>query len=150
MRIAYLQRMARLVDTNGTPTDDALRTLNALIGGFVAFADQYALETSYPDDFTPPFIQADDLGNVTIAAHRRYYGDGTSVAVDGGSLATGELNPSVVFVYYDDTRRAGGAVTYEWSTTPPVQAGTRHVVGRVEIPAAGTQDGTYLYPPGHL
>jgi len=149
-RLATLTQTDRFVDANGLPTRDALRTVNELIQRQNALGAQYALEASYPSDFTPPFIEADDLGNVTIAPHFRTYGDGSLVSVDGDTLATGEAPLTVVYVYYDDVLQRGGAVTYAYSLTPPIQAGARHVVGKVEIPVAGTATGTYLQPPGYL
>lgn len=77
---------------------------------------------------------------VSIAAHTRYYADGTSVAVNAGTgEATAEAE--IDYVSYEDPTRAGGAVTYIISTTPPVQTGDTHVVGAVQIPATGTSNG---------
>lgn len=77
---------------------------------------------------------------ISIAAHTRYYADGTSVPVSGGSApatASGEVD----YVSYVDPARAGGDVTYIISTTPPVQTGDTHVVGAVTVPADGTNEG---------
>lgn len=74
---------------------------------------------------------------ITVAAHTRYYADGTSVAVSGGTVAatgTGDTD----YVFYDQPSRAGGSVTYQVSTTAPAQTVSRHVVGAVTIPASGS------------
>lgn len=117
-------------------------------------------ETSIVNSFPTNFagvspVSADSLGNVTIANHDRQYGDTTlnpTVAVTGGVVATGQLSPALVRIYYDDPARAGGAVTYLFTVDPadpPVQGGNRHVVGAVTIPAAGSSDGGYVRPPGY-
>lgn len=117
---------------------------------------EQSLVTSFivSGSFTPPLITADTLGNVTIATHDRQYGDtalNPTRTVDGDTIATGEVSPSVVRFYYDDPDREGGAVAYLFTVDPdpePVQGGDTHSVGAVEIPAAGTNDGDYVRPPG--
>jgi len=96
-----------------------------------------ALVSSYID---PDGVVSATPTVVSIAAHTRYYADGTSVAVNAGTgEATAEAE--VDYVSYEDPMRAGGAVTYIISTTPPVQTGETHVVGAVQIPATGTNEG---------
>jgi hypothetical protein len=110
-----------------------------------------ALSTSFIENFTPPVVSADNTGLVTIANHDRHYGDGTIVAVTGDALATGEAAGTIVYIYYSDPTRAGGTVTYQYSTAAEdaAQIGDVHNVGAVEIPAAGTQSGGYARPPGY-
>lgn len=151
--ILHFQHRDTFVSPDGRLDEAALRRLNELIAQLNGLASSFAIQGSYPAGFTAPLIQADASGNVTIAAHTRYYGDGTSVAVAGGVLATGEAAASVLRIYYDDPRHLGGAVSYQYTLDPavaPIQTGVRHIVGRVEIPASGTQDGTYLFPPGYI
>lgn len=105
------------------------------------------------DITTPPLISADSAGSITISNHKRKYGDPTlnpTVSVTGGVLATAFVAGDNVYVYYDDASRAGGAVTYQTSlnSANAVQGGNRHSVGAVTIPGAGTDDGTYVPPPG--
>lgn len=150
--MAWIQQNP-FVDSAGRLVNAALRLINDTTTGLLGLSQQYAIETSYPDGFTGNLIEADNLGNVTIANHTRYYGDGTSVAVAGDTIATGEAPGAVVYVYYDDPNHTGGAVSYSYTvspTSPPIQSGARHVVGRVEIPVAGTQAGTWLHAPGYL
>ncbi|MET1083766.1 MAG: hypothetical protein ABWY12_12075 [Burkholderiales bacterium] len=85
-------------------------------------------------------ILATSTGDVNIAAHTRYYGDGTSVAVDAGGLSG--YNPAdEVYVSYVNPDRTGGPVTYEGSAVFQSQTSDRHVVGSVIVPATGAQPG---------
>ncbi|MGL5737089.1 MAG: hypothetical protein ACRCYS_19680 [Beijerinckiaceae bacterium] len=99
-------------------------------------------------------ITATDAGaNVTVSvtAHTRVYGDGTNVSVNAGSVLA-QPYATLVYIYYDDAGRAGGAVTYLASTsqTMAAQTGDRHLVGQVMTPAAaaGPTDGDYVGAPG--
>lgn len=99
-------------------------------------------------------ITAADVGanvTVTISAHTRVYGSGTSVAVNGGTV-TGLAYSTTYFIYYDQASRAGGAVTYAATTseTTAAQTGDRHCVGMVVTPAAAgpNTDGDYVRVPG--
>lgn len=125
-----------------------------------AAASSVTSESSLVNSFVTGFagaspLSADSAGNVTIANHSRQYGDTTlnpTRAVTGAVLATGQVNPALVRIYYDDPTRAGGAVTYHFTVDPaaaPVQGGNRHVVGAVTIPAAGAANGGYVRPPGY-
>ena len=85
-------------------------------------------------------ITATDAGSnatITISAHNRIYGDGSSVAVAGGSIPTLSYSTGY-YIYYSDPTRAGGSVTYGASTDPDaaVQSGNNHSVGAVLTPAA--------------
>jgi hypothetical protein len=110
-----------------------------------------SLSQSFIENFTPPVVSADNTGLVTIADHDRHYGDGTVVSVDGDTLATGEAAGTIVYIFYSQPSRAGGAVTYQYSTeeADAAQIGDVHNVGAVEIPAAGTAPGGYARPPGY-
>lgn len=110
-----------------------------------------AIQNSYPIGAT---ITATDVGSdvtVTIAANTRYYGDGTSVAVNAGSV-TGLAYSTLYYIYYDDGPRAGGAVTYQATTSvsAAAQVGNRHLVGSVTTPAAAAPPNTggNVQPPG--
>lgn len=99
-------------------------------------------------------MTATDAGTdatITIGAHTRIYGDGTSVAVSGGTV-TGLAYSTGFFVYYDQASRAGGAVTYQATTSAATaaQTGDRHSLGAVTTPAggAGPIDGNVNLPPG--
>lgn len=91
--------------------------------------------------------------HVDISDHLRKYGDGTSVSVDGGTLGA-IAHDTVVRVFYHDAARAGGAVTYEWTTDPTAaaQTGDVHSVGSTVTPRAtemGSVIGSPVYPPGY-
>lgn len=89
-------------------------------------------------------IGAFDAGTdatVTVSANTRYYGDGTSVAVNSGSVTGVAYGLDAALIYYDDPTRAGGAVTYLVTTDPLLATPTpahqnRHYVGSVPTPAA--------------
>ena len=111
-----------------------------------------AIATSYVTGLT---LMASDAGTnvtVTISAHTRVYGDGTSVAVNSGTV-TGRPYSTTQRIYYDDAGRAGGAVTYQATTVATVaaQTGSRHSVGAVITPAsAGSPvNGKAVDPPGY-
>lgn len=99
-------------------------------------------------------ITGTDVGTdvtVAISSHTRLYGDGTSVAVTGGNV-TGLLYSTLYYIYYDDPAFAGGAVTYQATTSDATaaQTGNRHLVGSVLTPAAGSppEGGKLVKPPG--
>ena len=108
--------------------------------------------TSLADSYTNPASVGtyDNTGAVTIAAHSRVYGDGTSVAVDGGSVS-GFTAGQYVTVYYVDAGREGGAVTYQGTTNAIAQTGDVHIVARGTIPAAGNPpaEGSSPSAPGY-
>jgi len=95
------------------------------------------LQNSYVTGLTLSATDAGSNATVTISAHTRVYGDGTSVSVTGGSL-TAQPYSTTLWVYYDQASRAGGAVSYVATATQSVavQNGDRHVVGAVITPAA--------------
>jgi hypothetical protein len=110
-----------------------------------------ALATSGTSGLT---ITATDAGanvTITISAHTRVYGDGTSVAVTGGSI-TALAYSTAYYIYYDQASRAGGAVTYLTTTVQATaaQTGDRHSLGSVTTPAAaaGPVTGNRNLPPG--
>lgn len=122
-----------------------------------ATTSEQSIVNSYPANPTvPPLISADSAGDVTISDHDRIYGDPTlnpTVSVDGGVVASGGTSGDVIRVYYNDPTRAGGAVTYLFTTNTtdtPVQGGDTHVVGAVTVPAAGSQSGNGVRPPGYV
>lgn len=136
--------------------DVALAAAAAAQGATDATASETSLTNSYIAGFTPPLISADDTGDVTIADHQRVYGDpalNPTAPITGATISTGLGVGAVVRVYYDDPARAGGAVTYQYTVDPappPVQAGDRHSVGAVTVPATGVEGGNYLKPPGYV
>lgn len=98
---------------------------------------EQALVNSYIE---PDSVLTASPTTITIAAHTRMYADGTSAAVNGGTVAA-TASGDTDYVSYIDPERDGGTVAYQVSTTAPVQTGDTHVVGAVEIPATGSNDG---------
>jgi hypothetical protein len=110
-----------------------------------------SLANSYVTGLT---ITATDAGasvTVAISAHSRVYGNGTTVAVSAGSI-TGLAYSSARWVYYDQSSRLGGAVTYAAATTLQGNgtAPDRHFVGTFTTPAAlaAPVTGKTVLPPG--
>jgi hypothetical protein len=122
-------------------------------------ADSITAASEIGDSFvTGCTIGATDAGadaTITISAHTRHYPqpDGTTVdvSVNGGSL-TARAYSTLYYIYYDDAAHAGGAVTYNSTTSEATaaQLGDRHCVGAVTTPAALAVDtgGTHVGPPG--
>lgn len=116
-----------------------------------AVAEDLALQNSYTTGLTVTAADAGASVTITISAHTRVYGDGTSVSVNSGAL-TGIPYSVNRWIRYDQASRAGGAVTYVAETTPQAQSGIRHVVGAVTTPAAAGPpvNGNVVLPPGYL
>lgn len=102
-----------------------------------ANAKEQALVNSYID---PSSVVSSTPTLISVAAHTRKYGDGTSVSVNAGTV-TATAAGTAAYVSYNDPSRTGGAVTYVASTTQPTQGMGIHVVGAVTVPATGTADG---------
>lgn len=99
-------------------------------------------------------LSATDAGSdasIMISAHNRLYADGTTVSLDAGTL-TGLAYSTKYYIHYDDSSFAGGAVTYQASTTDTAasQTGSTHFVGIITSPAAADPDtgGVTPGPPG--
>lgn len=115
-----------------------------------------ALANSYVSGATVAATDAGANVTVTISAHTRHYpqpdGSTVDVSVSGGSV-TALAYSTTYFIYYDDAARAGGAVTYQATTssTSAAQIGDRHMVGSVLTPAAlaAPTGGSYVSPPGY-
>lgn len=114
----------------------AVQAAQATAAAAVQTANATQAVISLTDSYTNPvsILTASSDGTVTIAAHSRVYGNGTSVSVNSGTV-TGQSGN--VTIYYVDPARAGGAVTYIGTTNPVAQTGDTHVAGQVTIPAMG-------------
>lgn len=124
---------------------------NALAAAANGTANAVLASTSLANSYTDPVsvLAADNTGAITIAAHTRRYTDGTSVAVDAGSLS-GFASGNYVTVFYEDAGREGGAVAFQGTTSAVSQEGNVHIVGSVAIPNAGDPpaNGTSPTAPG--
>lgn len=109
------------------------------------------LVNSYVTGLTLGATDAGASASISISAHNRVYGDGASVSVNAGNL-TGLAYSTAYYVYYDQASRAGGAVTYQATTSQATsaQTGNRHFVGVITTPAAagGPTSGYGVAPPG--
>lgn len=105
----------------------------------VAAKSQQDITNSYTNPTS--VLTASSDGAISIAAHSRVYGDGRSVSVNSGSLS-GFAPGDYVSVFYDDSARAGGAVSYQGTTNAIAQSGDRHSVGQITIPQAGSPPAT--------
>lgn len=137
---------AQAAADNADATTEAQRSATSLVNSYI---DQLS--------FVAPLLTVDNLGNVTVATHSRVYGDPSlnpAATVNGASFLVGGLvSGDVIRVYYDDPLRAGGAVSFQATIDPdpvPVQSGVRHSVGSVMVPAAGSNTGNYIQPPGYV
>jgi cell pole-organizing protein PopZ len=100
-------------------------------------------------------LSATDAGSnatVSVAAHTRKWGDGTSTSVNSHNF-TGKAYSTDYYVYYDDPNQNDTTPSYQITTNPntaaPNAASNRVYVGAVTTPAAGAADtsgGTL--PPG--
>jgi hypothetical protein len=102
-------------------------------------------DDSISTSWTSPgnILSASDAGSsatISISSHTRKYTDATSVSVNSGSLA-GLSYSTTYTVYYDQTSRAGGSVTYHATTDPNTglanAAAGRHLCGKITTPASG-------------
>lgn len=124
---ATAQTAANIANTAATTANTAATTAQAVA----------ALTSS---GVTGATITGTDAGanvTVSITAHTRVYGSGTNVLVNAGSVLAQPYS-TLVYIYYDQASRLGGAVTYLATTsqTTAAQTGNRHLVGQVTTPAA--------------
>lgn len=128
----------------------AVQAAQATAAAAVQTANATQAVISLTDSYTDPVstLTASSDGTVTVAAHSRVYGNGTSVSVNSGTV-TGQTGG--VTIYYLDPARAGGAVTYRGTASPIAQTGDTHIVGQVTIPAMGEPATTGAGPtaPGY-
>lgn len=146
--IAAAQAAADAANAAATVADAAAR---AAQGAADSAAAQSALSNSGVTGVTITGTDAGANATVSITAHTRVYGDGTSVSVNSGSV-TGLSYSTLYYIYYDQASRLGGAVTYLATTSQATaaQTGNRHLVGSVTTPAAlaAPTGGGYVGAPG--
>ena len=131
---------------------DAINAALALASSAKQQADATDTNLALVNSKTNPIdglLTATSDGVITISAHMRDYADGTSVAVNAGSVTN--AGP-FVRIYYVDAARTGGTVTYLATTDEITQTGNVHIIGGVEIPTAGDPPatGTGTTPPGYV
>lgn len=127
----------------------AVLTANEAKAAAEARAKDQNLTNSYVD---PGQVLAGSDLTITIANHDRVYGDGTRVAITGGTLTVSAYSTRY-WITYLDPDRAGGAVTFVATSNylNAAQSGDRHVVGDIITPADATAPptgGVGPRPPG--
>lgn len=137
----------------------AIVTAQAAANAAQSTANTVKRDDSISTSWTSPgtILSAADAGadaTITIAGHTRKYSDNTAVAVTGASL-TALAYSTKYYIYYDQTSRAGGAVTFHATTDPNVAkanaAAGRHECGNILTPAAAAPptSGGYTPPGGY-
>lgn len=120
-----------------TAADGAQDAADGAADATVANAREQALINSYIE---PVSVLTTTTTTISVAAHTRFYADGTSVSVNAGTVAaTGSGDTD--YVSYSDPTRAGGAVTYIVALSQPPQTADVHVIGAILIPSVGTANG---------
>lgn len=132
-----LQQAQQAIETAQQAAETAQQAADAAQQQSEGQKREAALQSSYID---PTSVLTATSTTITIAPHTRYYSDGTSAAVSGGTVPA-TTPGDVDYVSYEDAARVGGAVSYLVTTDAPTQTGDTHVVGAVTIPATGTTDG---------
>lgn len=154
-RVTDIEDLLAATQAAQTAADNA----NAAAAAAQSTADTIEASSELADSYVSgAAITASDAGadaTITISSHTRHYpqADGTTVdvAVNGGAI-TGQAYSTLYYIYYSDAGRAGGAVTYQATTSEATaaQVGAVHCVGAVTTPAAAGADtgGAYTRPPG--
>jgi hypothetical protein len=150
---------AAAANAAATAAGAAAATANTAAAAAQTTADDITTASTLANSYvTGLTLSAADAGadvTITISAHTRHYpqpdGSTVSVAVSGGTL-TARAYSTDYFIYYDDPTRAGGAVTYQSTTSEATaaQTGDRHTVGEILTPAAlaAATDGSGTRAPG--
>lgn len=136
-------------DAAQTAADSADAAAGGAQDAAEATAAASALATSGVTGLTMEALDAGADARIDISAHTRVYGDGSTVAVSAGAIATLAYD-TIYYVFYHDAGRAGGAVTYQASTNSAdaAQTGDTHSLGTVKTPlAAGAPTPAIPNPP---
>lgn len=167
LKLPRFLRTLSIVDEKGAPTlafhqwwESVLKQIELSINGIQAALDAAGIATTAAaaaqnaanqvaattklvnSGITGLTFTASDAGSdatISISAHTRVYGDGTSVSVNSGTI-TGLVYNTTYYVYYLDPTFSGGSVTYLNTTvqTDAAQTGARHLVGMITTPGAGS------------
>ena len=111
-----------------------------------------SLTSSGVTGLTLSAVDAGSSATISVSAHTRVYGNGSSVSVSASPPLTGLSYSTLYYVFYDQPSRSGGTVSYQITTsqTTAAQTGNRHLVGAVTTPAAAgpAETGDPVNPPG--
>jgi hypothetical protein len=139
------QTQANTATTNAATAQSTANTAVSNAATAQTTADTVNRNDSISTSWTSPgiILSASDAGSnatITIANHTRKYTDVSAVSVTGGTV-TGLSYSTTYYLYYDQTSRAGGSVTYHATTDPnvalPNAAAGRHYCGKITTPASG-------------
>lgn len=116
---------------------DAAEQATAQVG--LVFTFQQVRDSYADDDVLSATIAT--TATIAIAAHQRHYLNSAAVDVDAGTVA-GLAADTLYQVWYDDPLFAGGAVTFNVSTSIDTALASldhpaRHFVGEVKTPVSG-------------
>lgn len=142
-----VKRVELAVDTANEAFDaaGAGSAAASLVNSYVEGAQ--VLSTTIPDPVNFP-----NDAIITIAPHRRVYGDGTKVNVPGSTIGAGSI-ATTMYVTYLDPERDGKSIAYALTNDPLLagQGNDRHLVGVIATPPAGSSGvyyGRTTLPPG--
>jgi hypothetical protein len=154
---AALETLDSTVTEAQAAISDAQTAISNVNAATAATTAATSLANSYVTGLTLSAADAGSSVTVTISAHTRIYGDGTSVSVNGGTItglpySSSTSNPTTEYIYYSDPTRAGGTVAYQATTSASTaaQVGDVHTVGSAIMPvaAAAPVTGSPVRPPG--
>jgi hypothetical protein len=161
---ALWQRTVQSIETAFKEDQTQIDTLNVIVAQLQAVINAQAATSAQvsaidadidlANSKTDPIdgiLTATSAGVINISAHSRIYAGGASVTVNAGSIS-GFSEGSFIRVYYNDSARLGGAVSYQGTTDEVTQTGSVHVVGGVSIPLVGAAPvtGVGTTPPGYV
>jgi methyl-accepting chemotaxis protein len=139
------QGTANTATTNAATAQTTANTATTNAATAQTTADTVKRDDSISTSWTSPgvILSATDAGTnatITITGHTRKYTDVSNASVTGSTI-TGLAYSTQYYVYYDQTSRAGGGVTFHATTDPnvaqPGAAAGRHYCGDVTTPASG-------------
>lgn len=150
----WWQEFIKAQNATNTSLQNQINTVTGLNGSVTAAltaADDSILVSSGVVGATLTASDAGTTATISVSAHARMYGNGSTVSVTAGTVTSLAFSTEY-YVYYDQPTRVGGAVTYLATTNKmtAVQTGDRHFVGTITTPADGAANttGTTPEPPG--
>lgn len=150
----WWQEFIKAQNTTNTSLQTQISTITGLstnVTSALTAADESILVTSGVIGCSLTAADVGTTATITISSHIRAYGNGSTVSVGSGTV-TGLSFSTTYYVYYDQSTRTGGGVTYQATTSKvtALQTGIRHFIGSITTPADGAASttGTTPDPPG--
>lgn len=150
-----LDKIHNSAKTLADSAQSTANTANTAATNAQTTADTVNRNDSISTSWTSPgtILSAHDTGSnasITISNHTRKYSDATSKSVTGATINSLSYSTKY-YIYYDDSNRSGGAVTFHATTNPntALSNGTagRHFCGSITTPASGAGDTSGSYDP---